>query len=57
MARSYNLHIITERSMGGEINLLGSYGLLNNESQLTENGSKLFLYIKKNNIEWKNDPR
>lgn len=57
MARSNDLHITNMNLAGQERNLLKSYGLFGNESQLAENGSALFLYIKKNNIEWENDPR
>jgi hypothetical protein len=57
MACSYNLDVFIGHYEITKLRLLRSYSLINNESQLTDNGSKLFLYIKKNNIEWKNDPR
>jgi hypothetical protein len=56
MACSNNLYV-SENSKITELSLLRSYGLINNKYELTENGSTLFLYIKKNNIEWENDPR
>jgi Domain of unknown function (DUF4062) len=57
MARSYDLRIAYSHTADKEKNMLKSCGLFGDENQLTENGSKLFLYIKNNNVEWENDPR